>query len=156
MSGAMHPQREAQVSRRARRNVRRRGPNQPLGMVLAAVALCLQLVFAGWHPPVPRASAGVAADLAALLDEHALCLAGGTAAPRDDAPTPPPDHDLAACCLWHAGPGLQPPAPAAAAQPVVFAVAAVIGIAGDEPLAPAPRPGAVGARAPPPVETLPT
>jgi hypothetical protein len=155
MWGAMHPPREAQVSRRARRNIRPRGRNQPLGMCLAALAVCLQLVFAGWHPPVPRASGG-GADLAALLDEHALCRAGGAAAPRDDAPTPPRDHDLAACCRWHAAPGLQPPAPAAAAQPVVFAVAAVIGIAGDEALGPAPRPGAVGARAPPPVETLPT
>jgi DUF2946 family protein len=87
-----------------------------LGLVLAAIALLLQVVVPILHSPVWIGSAEQAGDLAAGFDEHALCLAQGrsdpgSGTPADQAPHPG-DHDLAACCFWHASTtlALVPPA----------------------------------------------
>ena len=76
-----------------------------LGLVLAAIALLLQIAVPILHLPVLVASAEPAGDLAAGFDEHALCLAQGrgdpgSGTPADQAPQPG-DHDPAACCFWH-------------------------------------------------------
>src|SRR5258705_8909318 len=73
-----------------------------LGLILAAIALLLQVALPILHPPVLVGSAEQAGDLAAGFDEHALCLAQGrgdpdAGTPADQAPQPR-DHELAACC----------------------------------------------------------
>lgn len=130
--------------------------DRPLGLALALIALCLQLASSGWHSPVLRTAPNAASDLAAVFDEHALCLAAGagSAVPGDETPARRPDHDAAACCVGHLGPIFQPPAPVAVAQPVAFAATAILGTAPIPNLAPVFRAGALGARAPPQVETL--
>jgi hypothetical protein len=82
----------ARYSLRARcRSARRPGG---LGLVLAAIALLLQVALAILHSPVLVGSAELAGDLAAGFDEHALCLAQGrgdpdAGTPADQAPQPP-------------------------------------------------------------------
>src|SRR5882672_9451048 len=52
-----------------------------LGLVLAAIALLLQVAVPILHSPVLVGSAGPAGDLATGFDEHALCLAQGRGDP---------------------------------------------------------------------------
>jgi hypothetical protein len=76
-----------------------------LGLVLAAIALLLQVTLPILHSPVLVGSAEQAGDLVAGFDEHALCRAQGrgdpdAGTPADQAPHPG-EHDPAACCFWH-------------------------------------------------------
>jgi hypothetical protein len=76
-----------------------------LGLVLAAIALLLQVAVPILHLPGLVGSVEPAGDLAPGFDEHALCLAQGrgdpgSGTPADQAPQPG-DHDPAACCFWH-------------------------------------------------------
>ncbi len=93
------------------------------GAALAALAVYLQLAFAGWGmPALPKVG-----DPAVAFGGHALCLAGDSdASRRTPADTPPtvPAHDHSAlCCLWHSLPGVTPQA-ALAPLPVIYAAVA--------------------------------
>ena len=66
---------EALASRRSLCAPRRRARcPSGLGLVLAAIALLLQVAVPILHSPVLVGSAGPAGDLGAGFDEHALCL----------------------------------------------------------------------------------
>jgi hypothetical protein len=92
----------ARHSPRARRRARCPGG---LGLVLAAIALLLQVAVPILHSPALVGSTEKAGDLSAGFDEHALCLAPGQSDPGSGRPAnqapPPRDHNLAACCFWH-------------------------------------------------------
>jgi hypothetical protein len=129
------------------------GPGCRLGRALAAIALLLQ-IFAGpiSHRQGALDLASPPGVLSAAFDEHALCLSGDRGAsdnPSDNSPKPVRRH-LALCCLWHAhaAPAL---APEPNAEPVAFARSErsfALSAAGPvRRLA-----GAVGARAPPPID----
>ena len=89
-----------------------------LTAVIAALALYLQLAFAG----PGMLTLGASSDSAGLLAEHALCLAGGGGQPQpaDNAPAAPAHDHGTFCCLWHPLPGVTPLA-AAAPLPVSYA-----------------------------------
>lgn len=79
-----------------------------LGLVLAAIALLLQIAIPSSHPPGQLGLANEAGDLSAAFDEHALCLSGDRSTaddPSDHAPKPL-RHKSAACCFWHGNMGL--------------------------------------------------
>ena len=91
----------------------RRSYGRRFGAGLAVLALCFGLAAPAWTPQT--LFAGPDTDLAALLGEHALCLAAG----QGEAPADPgngqkaPAHDHRLCCLFHANFGFPPPAPPA-------------------------------------------
>jgi len=121
-----------------------------LGAAMAALALYLQLAFAGWGM-LALAAHGDPGD---AFSEHALCLAGlgdtqQPTAPTDGAPSTPGHDHLAFCCLWHAAPGVAPQT-AFLPQPIAYAAG---GHHEPDTLAftPAPRRSPVNARAPPPL-----
>jgi len=130
--------------------VRRRRETSWLGLVLAVVALLVQIAGPGLHAPSPIRSPNHVGTFAVDLDPHALCRAAGSpvSLPRTPADkTPKADHDFAACCVWHAAAGAVL-APAAFVEPVVFAASRVsyTTLPADIPTR---LPGAVRARAPP-------
>src|SRR6476659_6136769 len=93
------------VSTRYSLRARCRSARRPggFGLVLAAIALLLQVAVPILHSPVLVGFAEQAGDLAAGIDEHALCLAQGrgdpdSGTPADQAPHPG-DHEFAACCF---------------------------------------------------------
>jgi hypothetical protein len=118
-----------------------------LGAALAALALYLQLAFAG-GAMLALAAPDAAAD---ALNGHALCLAGGgtttPAAPADSIPVAPAHEHGAFCCLWHPLPGIAPQA-ASAPLPIAYAAVALTARA-DATAIPGPRRGPANARAPP-------
>ena len=143
---------ETLSSRRSLRATRRRAhcPGG-LGLVLAAIALLLQVAVPILHSPVLVGSAEPAGDLATGFDEHALCLAQGrgdpdAGTPADQAPHPG-DHDLAACCFWHGSTtfALVPPT---IVEQVAFARSGVAFPSPTEVARPRPA-GTTRARAPP-------
>jgi hypothetical protein len=95
------------VSSRHSLRARRRSARCPggVGLVLASIALLLQVAAPILHSPLLVGSAEKTGKFATGFDEHALCLARGRAdpgsgTPADQAPQPG-DHELAACCFWH-------------------------------------------------------
>ncbi len=120
-----------------------------LGLVLAAIALLLQIAIPSLHPPGQLGLANEAGDLSAAFDEHALCLAGHPGTPEnpsDQAPKPV-HHESAACCFWHGNTALAL-APGVNLKLVAFARRRTV----FRPHTPAPArrlTGAIGARAPP-------
>src|SRR5216683_6500352 len=141
------------VSSRHSLRARRRRARCPggLGLVLAAIALLLQVAVPILHSPVLVGSAEKAGDLAAGFDEHALCLAQGrgdpgSGTPADQAPQPR-DHDLAACCSWH-GSTTFALVPSTIIERVAFARSGVAFTSPTEVARPRPA-GIIRARAPP-------
>jgi hypothetical protein len=143
---------EALASRRSLCAPRRRARcPSGLGLVLAAIALLLQVAVPILHSPVLVGSAGPAGDLATGFDEHALCLAQGrgdpgSGTPADQAPHPG-DHDPAACCFWHGSTTLAL-VPPAIVERVAFARSGVAFTSPTEVARPR-RAGTTRARAPP-------
>ena len=141
------------VSSRYTPRARRRSARCPggLGLVLAAIALLLQVAVPILHSSLLVGSAKTAGDLAAGFDEHALCLAQGrgdpgSGTPADQVPQPT-DHDLAACCFWHGNTGVAL-VPLSIIERIVFARSGVA----CTPPAEVARPrfaGTIRARAPP-------
>jgi hypothetical protein len=141
------------VSSRHSLRARRRSARCPggLGLILAAIALLLQVAVPILHSPVLVGSAEPSGDLAAGFDAHALCLAQGrgdpgSGTPADQAPHPR-DQDLAACCFWHGSTTLAL-VPPTIIERVAFARS---GVAFTSPTE-VPRPRSAGttrARAPP-------
>lgn len=129
--------------RRWRYRVRR------FGAGLAMLALCFGLAVPAWTPqtltPLPDT------DLATLLGEHALCLAGGhgeaPAEPANDQKAPAHDHRL--CCLFHASFGCAPPPASPPAQIRVSLASAVVLPLDAAALIPRLPSGRARARAPP-------
>jgi hypothetical protein len=123
---------------------RRQSPH--LGVVLALVALLVQIAGPGLHA---RALIGIG-NFSVAFDAHALCLASNDTAPVPAAPAdkaPKADHHFAACCVWHAAAGAVL-APAALVEPVAFAASRVAFTAPPADI-PTRLAGAVRARAPP-------
>ena len=124
------------------------------GLVLAALALCLQLIAPNMHSAMPLALRAGGDELSALLGEHALCLGAVSGAPAEDsdAPTWPPEerhHEFAACCFWHGTGGLSLPRMAVATS-IVFDLAGVAFPGRTSAiLVPARLSGTFAARAPP-------
>lgn len=128
---------------------RRRRQSPRLGVVLALVALLVQIAGPGLHA---RALIGPAngGNFSFAFDAHALCLASNDTAPVPAAPAdkaPKADHHFAACCVWHAAAGAVL-APAALVEPVAFAASRVAFTAPPADI-PTRLAGAVRARAPP-------
>jgi hypothetical protein len=122
-----------------------------LGLVLAAIALLLQVAVPILHSPVLVGSTEPAGDLATGFDEHALCLAQGrgdpgSGTPADRAPHPG-DHDLAACCFWHGSTTLAL-VPPTIIERVAFARSGIAFTSSTEVARPR-RAGTTRARAPP-------
>lgn len=121
------------------------------GLVLALVALCLQLVAPGLHSP-SLASLGAGSELARLLDAHTLCIAADAGQPSSGAPAEqapqPEDHHHGACCPWHGSASPFIPAPAAL-EPIGFHYAGVSFSTPSTVIVAARLPGTVRARAPP-------
>lgn len=118
------------------------------GVGLAVLALCFGLAVQAWTPQVLAPAPDT--DLATLLGEHALCLAGGHGeAPADPGDHPNgPSHDHHLCCLFHANFGFPPPpAPTAPTRLALDSFAAPLPEAA--PLIPRLPTGAARARAPP-------
>ena len=129
---------------------RRRRQSARLGVVLALVALLVQLAGPGLHAPVLIGPANGIGDFSFAFDAHALCLASNDTAPAPAAPAdkaPEADHHFAACCVWHAAAGAVL-APAALVEPVAFAASRVAFMAPPADI-PTRLAGAVRARAPP-------
>lgn len=106
---------------------RRRREHSRLGVVLAVVALLAQIAGPALHAPVLTGLAKSVDRLAIAFDEHALCLAPGSAAPDRQAPAdkaPKADHNFGACCVWQGVAGAVL-APAALAEPIAFAASRV-------------------------------
>ena len=140
------------TTRRPFKNDPRRRGATILGVAVALVALGVQFAAATLHLPLAAAAAGQDVELARLLDEHALCLAGNADRPVSPAPTdkgpPPARHHLGLCCPWHANASPILPRPTAIG-PVAFAVRP-IGFATIDAIVVASRPpGTARARAPP-------
>ena len=136
----------AAPSSRARR--RRQSPR--LGVVLAVVALLVQIAGPGIHAPVLVGSANGIGNFSFAFDVHALCLASNDTAPVPAAPAdkaPNADHNFAACCVWHAATGAVL-ASAALVETVAFAAYRVAFTAPPADI-PTRLAGAVRARAPP-------
>jgi len=130
---------------------RRRREHPRLRVVLAVVALLVQIASPGLHAPVRIGSTNGNSNPTIGLDEHALCLAphNNTPAPLPPADkTPKADHDFAACCVWHAAPGAVL-APATDVEQVAFVASRVV-FATPAAEIPTRFDGAVRARAPPP------
>jgi len=130
--------------------IRGRRETSCVGLVLAIVALLVQIAGPGLHAPSPIRLADHVGTFAVGLDPHALCRAPDSPAslPRTPADkTPKADHDFSACCAWHAAASAVL-APVTLVEPVAFAASRV---AYTTPRAdiPARLPGAVRARAPP-------
>ena len=141
------------VSSRHSLLARRRSARCPggLGLILAAIALLLQVALPILHSPVLVGSAEKAGDLAARFDEHALCLAQGrgdpgSGTPADQAPHPG-DHDPAACCFWHGSTTLAL-VPSTIIERVAFARSGVAFTSSSDVARPR-RAGTTSARAPP-------
>ncbi len=121
-----------------------------LGVLLAAIALLVQIAGPMLHSPILLGSADSFGGFSALLDPHALCLAPnseglGPATPADKAPK---THcNFAACCFWHGSVGALP-APAALVGSVTFAPSRVAFTA-PPANTPTRRSGTPRARAPP-------
>src|SRR6516225_1648222 len=127
---------------------RRQSPR--LGVVLAVVALLVQIAGPGLHAPVLIGSANGIGYFSYAFDAHALCLASNDTTPAPAAPAdkaPESDHHFAACCVWHAAAGAVL-APAALVEPVAFAASRVAFTAPPADI-PTRLAGAVRARAPP-------
>ena len=127
---------------------RRQSPR--LGVVLAVVALLVQIAGPGLHAPVLIGSANGIGYFSYAFDAHALCLASNDTTPAPAAPAdkaPESDHHFAACCVWHAAAGAVL-APAALVEPVAFAASRVAFTAPPADI-PTRIAGAVRARAPP-------
>jgi len=118
------------------------------GAALAALALYLQLAFAGGG----MLALAAPDETGGALGGHALCLAGESgapapAAPADSVPIAPAHDHAALCCLWHPLPGVAPQA-ALAPAPVAYGGVALSERA-DASFIPGPRRGPANARAPP-------
>ena len=127
---------------------RRQSPR--LGVVLAVVALLVQIAGPGLHAPVLIGSANGIGYFSYAFDAHALCLASNDTTPAPAAPAdkaPEADHNFAACCVWHAATGAVL-ASAALVEPVAFAASRVAFTAPPADI-PTRLAGAVRARAPP-------
>ena len=120
-----------------------------LGLVLAAIALLLQIAIPNSHPPGQLGLANEAGDLSAAFDEHALCLSGDRSTPDDpsDHAPKPVRHESAACCFWHGNTGLAL-APGANLELVAFSRSCSVFTPRTTDAVP-PLTGATGARAPP-------
>ena len=122
---------------------------RPLGWVLAAVALLLQIAAPTLYPAGLLRLANGAGDLSPAVGEHALCLSGnrdGSGNPSHPAPKPA-HHELAACCFWHGNTTLAL-APDAKLELVLFA-RSLLGFTPSEQAGPRGLTGSIGARAPP-------
>ena len=132
--------------KRRRRANRLRGG---LGLVLAAIALLLQIAIPNSHPPGQLGLANQAGDLSAGFDEHALCLSGDRSTPDDptDRAPKPVHHESVACCFWHCDMGFAL-APGANLELVAFSRSRSV-FAPHTTDAVRRLSGAIGARAPP-------
>ena len=127
---------------------RRRSPR--LYVVLALVALLVQIAGPGLHTPVLIGSTNGIGNFSFAFDAHALCRASGDTVPVPAAPAdkaPEADNHFAACCVWHAAAGAVL-APAALVEPVAFAASRVAFTAPSADI-PTRLAAAVRARAPP-------
>ena len=130
--------------------VRRRRQSARLGVVLALVALLVQIAEPGLHAPALIGPANGIGNFSFAFDAHALCLASNEKGPAPAAPAdkaPEADHHFAACCVWHVVAGAVL-ARAALVEPVAFAPFHV-GYAPTPADIPTNLPSTVRARAPP-------
>lgn len=115
------------------------------GTSLIGLALGLQLMLSS----VSLIIASAAADPAAALEGHALCLGGGANETPADSQTPasPAHQPTPFCCLWHQALAIQP---AMATPPAPITVVYTVPIP-TPPVAFSPNPprGPANARAPP-------
>ena len=129
---------------------RRRRQSARFGVVLALVALLVQIAEPGLHAPALIGPANGLGNFSFAFDAHALCLASNENGPAPAAPAdkaPEADHHFAACCVWHAAAGAVL-APAALVEPVAFAASRVAFTAPPADI-PTRLAGTVRARAPP-------
>jgi len=121
--------------------------------LLAIVALCLRIVWPG-AAVAPSLNPDLA--FAAVLGEHALCLAAATGedkapSPRGQDPAGPgdhADHEGLGCCLWHAATSIALPRSPTVA-PILFSERAIANLSRAAPRHYSHLIGPHQARAPP-------